>query len=133
MAYSIYSPEKEDISFIDAKSILWNFGYWKLSEIQFLSILKDNKIDESKRKISYKELLSIVSKKYAHDGTLSTAKSIFSIFDKGTGAASFESIFKSLSENLEISVTETEVRNIFSQELDLDQLTFDDFMSLLNY
>ena len=95
--------------------------------------MKENKIDESKKKISYKELLSIVSKKHAQDGTLSTAKTIFSIFDEGTGVASFESIFKSLSENLEISVTETEVRNIFTQELDLDQLTLDDFMSLLNY
>jgi Ca2+-binding EF-hand superfamily protein len=58
-------------------------------------------------------------------------KSIFSIFDDGSGCTNIDLIFERLSQNLEISVSESEVKNIFEEVNDSSQITLDDFLSLL--
>lgn len=114
IAYNLFeSPEGTGITLNQAKSIMWNFGYWKLTEIQFEHAMLENNINTSKGKITWDELLAVITKKYHTGGKVMKLREMFEIFDKkGKGSALVPDMHKVLRENLEFSVGDNEINEI---------------------
>ena len=133
-AFSLFeTSETEGITQLQAQSILWNFGFWKMTKKEFEAELSENHINASKPKLTWEELLQIVTKKYNKSGRETKIKEIFEVFDaKGRGSTNLYDVQQVLKEYLEIPVSENEINEIFEggDMSDLNSISLKDFMDL---
>ena len=132
-AYSLYeTAEESSISMGQAQSILWNFGFWRLSKKEFENELVSNQIDPKRETITYDEIVQIVTKKYNRGGKEGTVKEIFEIFDtKGKGSSSIAEIQQLFHKHLEIDIPDNEINDVFKEiGLFSESLTSQDFNTL---
>lgn len=134
LAYTLFeTPENSGITLNQAKSIMWNFGFWKLTEMQFEHAMLENNINTSKGRITWDELLSVITKKYYAGGKILKLREMFEIFDKKSkGIAPVSDIHKVLRENLEFSVGDNEINEILEGAKigESGEILFEQFASL---
>jgi Ca2+-binding EF-hand superfamily protein len=130
LAYSLFeTDESSGITMVEARSILWNFGYWKLTKQQFEAALQENHINSNKERLSWEEILLLVTKKYYSGGKNERIREIFEVFDtKNKGILNVQDIQKVFRENLEFSVSDNEILDIL--EGDTENIGYSDFVSM---
>lgn len=130
LAYSLFeTPDTSGITMSQAQSLLWNFGYWKLTKQQFETALQENHMNLNKDRLSWDEILQLVTKKYYAGGKNEKIREIFNVFDtKGRGVVLAQDILKVFRENLEFSVTENEIMDIMDGNH--DEISFSDFAAM---
>jgi Ca2+-binding EF-hand superfamily protein len=112
IAFSLYeNPEiPEVIQMSQARGILWNFGFWRMTSKEFEKELANNGVDSSKNSIEWGQLVSIVTKRYHQGGREQELKDTFKIFDRREkGSTSVSEIKNSLQSRLEVPISEAEV------------------------
>jgi Ca2+-binding EF-hand superfamily protein len=116
-----------------ARGILWNFGFWRMTSKDFEKELDLNGIDQSKNTIEWNELVSMVTRRYYQGGRDQELKDTFKIFDKREkGAVSLNEIKNSLQSRLEVPISESEVAEMFEMAgvLTSSNISLEEFISL---
>lgn len=76
--------------------------------------LTESKINSSKNKVTFEEILDIVTRKYNNGGRSDRIKDIFNILNPENHSESdLHTIFQTFSQHLEIPITENELSDIF--------------------
>lgn len=112
IAFNLYeSPESPGmIQMSQARGILWNFGFWRMTSKDFEKELTNNGIDLSRNTIEWGDLVNIVTKRYYQGGRDQELKDTFKVFDKrDKGITTVSDIKNSLQSRLEVPISETEV------------------------
>ena len=116
-----------------ARGILWNFGFWRMTSKDFEKELNNNGIDLSRNTIEWGDLVNIVTKRYYQGGRDQELKDTFKVFDKrDKGTTTVSDIKNSLQSRLEVPISETEV----SEMLEMaglggsGNITLEQFMAL---
>lgn len=98
------------IQMSQARGILWNFGFWRMTSKEFEKELTANGIDLSRNTIEWSDLVSIVTKRYYNGGRDQELKDTFKVFDKrDKGMTTVSDIKNSLQSRLEVPISENEV------------------------
>lgn len=123
------TAEKNEVTMGEAQSILWNFGFWRMSKKEFEDELSLNRIDFKKEGLSFDEIVDIVTRKYNRGGKQNKIKEIFEVFDcRKKGSTSLKEIQELFHEHLEINVTDAEIADVFSDlAIPTAELTSSDF------
>ena len=96
------------------RGILWNFGFWRLTNKDFEQELRNHEIDTKRTYLEWNELLNIVTRKYYNGGREQEIKDTFKIFDRrDRGTTTVAEIKAALQSKLEVPVTENEVNEMF--------------------
>ena len=97
-----------------ARGILWNFGFWRMTSKEFEKELSNNGVDTSKSTIEWNELVMMVTKRYYQGGRDQEVKDTFKVFDKREkGSTTMNEIKNSLQARLEVPVSENEIAEMF--------------------
>ncbi|OMJ78744.1 hypothetical protein SteCoe_21388 [Stentor coeruleus] len=115
IAFSIYSDiESDGISLNQAQSILWGFGFWRMTHKEFEIELAESRINPNKPKITFEELLDIITRRYNNGGKFNRIKEIYDILNpKENSEADIREMLDIFHEYLEIPVSENELNDIF--------------------
>lgn len=135
IAFSLYEiPEYPGvIQMTQARGILWNFGFWRMTSKEFEKELGNNGVDLSKTTIEWNELVNIVTKRYYQGGRDQELKDTFKVFDKREkGVTTITDIKNSLQSRLEVPISETEVAEMFEMAglSSGSNISLEEFMSL---
>ncbi|OMJ96292.1 hypothetical protein SteCoe_17 [Stentor coeruleus] len=135
IAFSLYEiPEFPGIiQTTQARGILWNFGFWRMTSKEFEKELDTNGVDLSKNTIEWNELVNIVTKRYYQGGKDQELKDTFKIFDRREkGTTTVNEIKNSLQSKLEVPITEVEIAEMFEMAgvPSGKSISLDDFMNL---
>ena len=135
IAFSLYElPESPDvIQMTQARGILWNFGFWRMTSKEFEKELAANGVDLGKTTIEWNELVNIVTKRYYQGGRDQELKDTFKVFDRREkGSTTINEIKNALQSKLEVPVSESEVAEMFEiAGLSTSvSISLEDFMSL---
>ena len=104
-----------------------------MTKKEFEAELTENHISTAKAKITWEDLLQIVTKKYNKSGREGKIKEIFEVFDtKGQGTSNIHEVHQVFKEYLEIPVSSDEINEIFEggEVSDLNSITLKNFMEL---
>lgn len=97
-----------------ARGILWNFGFWRMTSKDFEKELSANGVDLNKNTIEWTELVNIVTRRYYQGGRDQELKDTFKVFDKrDRGVTTMSEIKNSLQSRLEVPITESEIAEMF--------------------
>ena len=116
IAFLLYEIESSPgvIQLTQARGILWNFGFWRMTNKEFDKELANNGIDLSKNTIEWNELVSLVTRRYYQGGRDQELKDTFKVFDRREkGTTSMNEIKNSLQSRLEVPISESEIAEMF--------------------
>jgi Ca2+-binding EF-hand superfamily protein len=116
-----------------ARGILWNFGFWRMTSKEFEKELDSNGVDISRNLIEWNQLVAIVTKRYYDGGREQELKDTFKIFDRREkGTTSVNEIKNSLQTRLEVPISENEVSEMLEMAglSNTGNISLDEFMNL---
>lgn len=115
IAFSIYADlESDGVSLNQAQSILWGFGFWRMTHKEFENELAESRISLNKPKITFEELLDIITRRYNNGGQFNRIKEIYDILNpREHPEADIREMLDVFHEHLEIPVSENELNDIF--------------------
>lgn len=116
-----------------ARGILWNFGFWRMTSKEFEKELTSNGVDLAKNTIEWTELVTMVTRRYYQGGRDQELKDTFKVFDKREkGITSMNEIKNSLQTRLEVPISENEVAEMFEMAglAASNNISLEDFMNL---
>lgn len=136
VAAELYQTQENPgmIHMTHVRGILWNFGYWRMTNKQFNAMLRSYDIDPNESYLNWNELLEIVTKKYNADGRDQEILDTFRLFDKkdkGTTTISeIRAVFKS---KLDFPITDEDVNEMFQMAgIDISrEISLNDFMNVM--
>lgn len=128
------SPEASGvIQMSQARGILWNFGFWRMTSKEFEKELMTNGIDLTRNTIEWGDLVNIVTKRYYNGGRDQELKDTFKVFDKrDKGMTTVVDIKNSLQSRLEVPISDNEVTEMLEMAglANASNISLEDFIAL---
>ena len=115
------------------RSILWNFGMWRMTKKEMEQMLRQCDIDPKNPYLAWEEMLLLVATRWNKNGREEEIEQMFNIIDKKEkGIINHSDIKQALNRCLDIQVNDRDIQELFNMaEIEIGNMGHREFSQLV--